>query len=564
MNKKVLEASSKALKKATVSIRRHTDHWEFPEWLVRHMHVKKGRYHGPYRFDGYEPYRDIVEQMHLYPENWYLKGTQIGFSTLMIGWNLYLPYWKGLDSGYALPDKVMIKPFMKTRFSEEQIQQNRELEEIYDIHESDMYYSTGRNYLYFLGANVLSEGMSRPMEQISLDEVTIISQESIEMMEDRLGAATFGQINGFAMEIYPAGPADEGFQRGRQNVMLFKCPHCGKDDQNLEDMFYESSMNREKLPRCVKKIDGRWQVVCVRCGWPYSRAEAGRWVARFPDRQINSWRVPQLIFEGLSLDRFMRRWLKSAGKKSKRAHMHCTGLAIPDAGDLQGVQKEDFQRMKHASLEMKRTSRWTVGGCDVGNTCWVVFGEMHTELHYVWWQPVSGDRLVEEISRLILSMNCRKFVIDYKPFTPQVRKLQEKFPGIVVAHEYRESGMEEREKEHEGRMYDFVQEDREEALDRYDDLLRSDPPMALMPPKVYEPEHGEVALEDSLFARHHYKGSQKDEVEDKRLGKKIFKHKKNVPNHYYHAGNYMYTALRLLYIERGRFVGAPVVFGDMR
>ncbi len=562
MNKNVLAASRKALKKVNIQAKRHTDKWNFVNWLVKHVQVKHGKYQGLYRFDGHEPYIEIARQMHEYRENWFLKGTQIGFSTLMIGWNLYLPYWKGLDSGYALPDKVMIKPFMKTRFSEEQIEHSNEMTEIYEMHESDMYYSAGRNYLYFLGANVLSEGMSRPIEQMSLDEVTIISKANIELMEDRLGHASFGQINGFAMEIYPGGPADEGFNRGRQNMMLFDCPRCGTKNQNLEEIFYDSSMNKEPYPKCVKKIDGHWQVVCIKCGKPYSRKECGRWIAKFPDRDVNSWRIPQLIMEGLSLDRFMRRWLKSAGRKSVRAHLHSTGLAIPDAGDLQGIQKEHLKQLKQ-DYKMTRSSNWTVGGCDVGNTSWVIFAEMRNQLRYLWWQPVDSDNMVEVISKLIISLNCRKFVIDYKPFTPEVRKLQRMFPGIVVAHEYRESGLEEKEKDHEGRSYDFVQEDREEALDSYDDLITQEPPVVLMPAVVYEQEFGEVDLEDSLFARHHYKGSQKDEVEDARLGKKIYKHKKNVENHFYHAGNYMYTALRLLSVQAGKFVGAPVLFGNL-
>ena len=559
----ILTATEKAIKRVNVKTARHLNRWDFAEWLVKHIKVKKGRYHGAYRFDGYEPYLKIVQELHLYAENWFLKGTQIGFSTIMIGWNLYLPYWKGLDSGYALPDKVMIKPFMKTRFSEEQIEQNPELRDIYELHESDLYYSAGTNFLYFLGANVLSEGMSRPMEQVSLDEVTIINREQIEMMEDRLGAATFGQLNGFAMEIYPQGPTEQGFERGRQNVMVFKCPHCGKDDQVLEEIFYESSLNREPVPRCVREVDGNWEIVCINCGKPYSRREAGRWVAKYPERDINSYRLPQLIFEGLSLNRIMRRWLKSQGKKSARAHLHSTVCAIPDAGDLQGIQKDDFIRLK-ADYPMRRTAEWSVGGCDVGNTCHVVFAGLAGErMQYLWWQKFDADDMVDILARLIRQMNCQKFVIDYKPFTPQVRKLQEMFPGIVVAHEYRETGLQEDEKEHAGKHYQFVQEDREEALDAYDDLISADPPAVMMPARVFEMERGEVDLVESEFARHHYKGSQKEEVEDRRLGKKIFKHLKNVENHYYMAGNYCRTAMVLLTRDASRFIGLLPKFGTI-
>lgn len=559
----ILEASRKAIKRVNVRGKRFSDDWDFTNWLTSHVHVKKGKYRGLYRFDGYEPFIEIAKQMHLYPENWYLKGTQIGFSTLMIAYNIYLPYWKGLDSGYALPDKVMIKPFMKTRFSEEQIEQNPELKDIYEMHESDLYYSTGRNYLYFLGANVLSEGMSRPMEQISLDEVTIISKEQIEMMEDRLGAATFGQLNGFAMEIYPQGPADEGFLRGRQKLMLYKCPRCGRDDQNLEEIFYQSTMDRELIPRCVKQIDGKWQIVCTACQKPYSRKERGRWVAKYPDRDVNSGRISQLMMEGLSLQRIMRRWLKTSNKKAARSHLHSTICAIPDAGDLQGIQKEDLVKLKR-DYPMRPVAKWSVGGCDTGNTCYIVFkGYENGMIKYLFWISVDSDRLVELAGKYIRAMNCRKFVIDYKPLTPEVRKLQRLFPGIVVAHEYREGGLEEKQKEHEGREYDFVEQEREEALDEYDDLMTAEPAKIMTPAQVIDDGGGLIDMEDSVFAKHHYKGSQKDEIEDKRLGKKVFKHKKNVENHFYHAGNYAFTAFRLLLKDAAEFTGMVPIFGKL-
>lgn len=540
------------------AVHANRDEWQFPEWLVKNIRVKAGRNIVPYSFEGYEPYLDVISNVHKYPENWYMKGTQIGFSTWVIGYNLYLPHWKGLDSAYALPSKTTIKPFMKTRFSQEQIDQNEELSAVYKMHETDLYYSAGSNFLYFIGANVLEEGMSKPMEQVSLDEVTVIKPEQIEMMEDRLGAAEFGQLNGFAMEIYPQGPTEVGFESGRQNLMLFKCPHCGKDDQNLEQICYDSSLAREPHPPCLKKIDGHWKVVCVHCQKIYRRAECGRWVAKYPNREINSYRLPQLIFEAMNLNRFMRRWKKTAGKKNKRAHLHCTGLAMPDAGDLQGIQKDHFIAAK-ANYELRRRAEWSVGGCDVGNVCHVVFADMVSErVRYIWWQEINSDDAVEILSKMIREMNCRKFVIDYKPLTTIARALHDRFPDIVVLHEYREGGMKESEKEHFGADYNFVSEEREEALDDYDDLFDKEMPGVMLPATA-----SGIPIEDTDFAKHHYKGSQKDEKEDKRQGKKVHKHLSAVVNHYYHAGNYAKTALKLLAGDMSKFVGILPHFGRL-
>lgn len=565
VQRKVFDAAAKKL--TTLQVKRNRmaeDQWDFPNWLAKYITVKKDRRQRPYSFAGYEPYFGIAQDLHLYHENWFLKASQIGFSTLMIGWALYLPYWRGLDSGYALPDKVMIKPFMKTRFGKEQIDMNAELQAIYSEHETDMYYDCGPNYLYFLGVNVISDTMSRPMEMVALDEVTIIKDDAVDWIEDRLGAASFGQKNGFTMEMYPGGAAHVGFEAGRQNVFVFKCPHCGQDDQILEEIFYQSSMENEMHPRCVKKLNGAWQVVCVKCEKPYSRRQSGRWVAKHPERESNSYRVPQLIFDGMDLDRLMRRWQKSVGRKSLRAKLHCTLLGIPDAGDLQRIQKDVLVKLAR-NYAMTGTAQWSVGGCDVGNTCHAAWADLvdGEKLRFLWWEEIDSDKMVEVLSERITRMGTAKFVIDAKPFAPQVRALAERFPGIVVMHDYTGDGMQEDEKEHAGRAYQSVKEDRESALDYYCDLFSETDPRVMFPAQVYERERGLVDFGESVFANHHLRGSQKDEVEDKRLGKKIHKYRKNVDNHYFMAGNYARTALVLLSQDAARFVGMAPVFGSM-
>lgn len=562
-NRDVLREVQKQLSHFSIKGERNQiEKWDFANWLTKHVHYKRDGKVQRYTFAGYEPYLPIANTLHNDTENWFLKGTQIAFSTFMIGWNLYLPYWRGLDCGYALPDKVMIKPFMKTRFGKEQIDNSKALQSAYHEHETDMYYDCGPHYLYFLGANVITETMSRPMEQLSLDEVTVIEKDAIEMIEERLDAASFGQLNGFARELYPGGPADAGFQRGRQHVYLFKCAACNHR-QNLEEIFYQSSLNHEDVPACVRVLDGHnWSVVCAKCGALIDRARQGKWVAKFPERETNSYRMPQLIFSGMNLNRIMARWRKSANQKSKRAKLHASCLAIPDAGDLQRITRDDLIALKR-DYRMQRSADWSIGGMDMGNSCWIVFADYQDDvLRVLWLQEIDSDRVAEITIDLMQRMNCMMLVLDGLPLTTEARRIAYAYPENVRLNYYKGNELKEDEHEHLGNAYQVLTQDREQALDSYCDLFTPEFPKIIFPARVLESDGREVDFEDSTFAQHHLCGSQKDETDDPRLGKKVYRFKKHVPNHYFHAGNYLATAAALLAKNEAAFCGTAPVFGD--
>jgi hypothetical protein len=561
--KKVLKAASSALKRVNAKTHRAVkDEWDFPNWLAKYVTVKKAGKLQQYSFEGFEPFLPIAREMHQYDEQWFLKGTQIAFSTFIIGWSLYLPNWRGLDCGYALPDKVMIKPFMKTRFGKEQIQQNKELRTMYEMHETEMFYSAGPHYVYFLGANVLSETLSRPMDAVMLDEVTIIERKSIDMMQERMDASDFGQLVGFAREIYPGGPADVGYQSGKQNVCLMKCPACN-EWQNLEEMFYQSSLAREPHPRCVNQdAAGNWQVVCVKCQKAYERSKSFHWVPKFTDRQIQSYRMPQVIFEGRDLNKIMRRWQKSASRKSKRTELHSSMLAIPDAGDLQRISRDTLIQLKR-KYELRKGATWSIGGLDLGNTCYAEFYDFIDDImRLIWVQEINSDRLEETMAELMVSMNCMMLVSDALPLTTEARRLAYRFPENVTLNFYKGNEVKEDQHEHFGQTYKVISQDREQALDAYCDLFTPELPKIIFPERMIEADGSEVDFEDSTFAIHHLIGSQKDEVDDLRLGKKVFRFKKNVENHYFHAGNYAATAAALLAKYEAQFAGMAPVFGN--
>lgn len=559
---KILKHSSQALDTIAIHAKRkRPGKWDFAEWLTKFVSVKKGGKTGKYSFEGYEPYLALCKDLHKYRKIWVLKGTQVGISTLFIGLKLWLPNWRGYDCAYCLPDIVDVKPFMRTRFHDEQLERNELLRGIYQEHESDYYYSCYNHNIYFLGINVIRQLLSKPIDCISLDEVTIMKKEAIEVIGERMDASDFGRQFAFARELYPGGPADQGFQDGKQTVMLFRCPGC-RHYQNLEEIFYQSSLSKETIPRCMKHDGERWLVVCEKCGTKINRKRNGRWVARHPDRDTQSYRVPQLILEGMNLDNIMYRWLDSAKKKSARSQRHSSCLAIPDAGDLQRIGRDTLIKLKR-DYDMCGVSSWTIGGMDMGDKCYAVWATFEDDvLKTIWWEVFDSDDVEEKCAKRLRSLNTTLFVIDALPLTNVARRLAYEFPEAVYLNYYRGDVLKDDEKEHAGKEFLTVAQDREQALDDYCDLFTPELPKLIFPAKAIEEDGRMVDFEDSTFAKHHIVGSQKDEVEDNRLGKKIFKFKKHVPNHFFHAGNYMATAMALLAKEEGKFIGTMPIFGS--
>ncbi|MFQ5629458.1 MAG: hypothetical protein ACE5I1_11905, partial [bacterium] len=257
------------------------------------------------------------------------------------------------------------------------------------------------------------------------------------------------------------------------------------------------------------------------------------------------------------------KWRKSERKRSKRANLHGSMLAIPDAGDLQRITRETLIKLKRP-FEMRRKSHWTVGGMDMGNSCWPIFldfEEGSDVARCIWWEEVDSDHVVEIMTELLREMNTMLFVIDALPLTNSARALAKEFPEIVYLNYYRGNELKEDEKQHLDYEYKVLSQEREAALDSYCDNFTPEYPRLVFPQRVYE-DGREVDFEDSVFAMHHLRGSQKDEVDDARLGKKVFKFKKGIENHLFHAGNYAMTALALLAKQENQFTGMMPVFGS--
>ena len=515
---------------------------------------------GPYGFDRHRPLLEIARRLPRLREVWVLKGAQVGLSTLAVGWSLYLALAKGYNAGYALPTKIFARRFLKTRFRGV-ITANPLLRTAVRTTENVGLMTVSGDaqggqsrvaYLYMLGMENLSDAISIPLDALVFDEVDVLNQDNMAWANDRIAASGYGRKFYFSVGMNPGRGMDAGYGASSQRVWVVRCPGCGRDDQVLEELF----------PACVRRVAGEWRRVCAGCGRSLDVQADGRWAARYPDRDVEGYRVPQLIVPGVSLEYIMGRWEQARQRRSLLAKFRSSTLALPDAGERQRITAGMLAGVL-ADYPTRETAEWTVGGADVGDTCHVAFADLQGErLRFVRLETVSADRMVAELSALITALGCRCFVIDAQPFRSEARRLARLHPEVVVLQYFKAppgGGSGVGAETHEDHTYRTVSEDREDSLDAYCDLFDPERQGVLFPRYM-----GGRDFLDSTVAAHHLKGSQKVEMLDRRLGKLVARFPKGVENHYLMACNNARVALVLLARGRGPGgVGVLPVFGGL-
>lgn len=520
----------------------------FTDFLLNHVHHDRG----PYTFEKHEVFRYIAENLAGWDEVWVLKGAQIGISTMFLGYYMWLLMGKGYNIGYGLPTKVFAKRFIKTRFKVA-VRKDRTLDSQIKVTTSDGLMEVSNNFLYMLGMEDISDAISIPLDAIGYDEVDVLNVVNMAWSQDRVAASDFQQFCYFSVGMNPGHGIDAGFQDSDQRVWLVRCPAC-RYEFNLED-----SWPKEGNPEFVLFDGSKFVYICPKCSRPFDVERDGRFVAKYPDRDVVGLRIPQLIVPQIQLGKIMQRWDRAQKRKSLLAKFNCSTLAKPDAGDRQRITAENLSKAAD-NYPLVTSATWSVGGADVGDYCHLTFTDVYNEkLRFISIKKCFSDNMVDEIAKLIEALNCRCFVIDAKPFRTEVRKLYRMFPNIVVLQYFKDTGFAEGTEEHEEIEYRTVQEDRDDSLDEYTDLYTMDPPGIIIP-KVIDG----VDVVESEFGKHHIKGSQKEEVLDPKSGKTITRYRKGVENHYLMAGNNARKAFRLLQMDFQKFVGVPPIFGDLR
>jgi len=438
------------------------------------------------------------------------KSAQIGI-TLM---NLLKMFYRCVKEGaitfiYTLPTSGDVSKFSQARFNP--LIQKSLIQNLYPVEIDNVELKKIRDsFIYFRGTFAEREAINVPADVLIIDEVDFSKPDIIEMYSKRLGASLYKWKWLYSTPTYPDYGIDKEFVKGTQKIWLVRCPHCN----------YEQELN------FFTNIEGerpQARFICGKCKRGLSNQDRldGRWVAKYPGRDTQSYHVTSLVFPFITAND-----LKKAEQDAKFKKTFFNF----DLGETYSEGEDKISR----DLVLKCVRNRPMRGAGEGFFMGVDQGNV---LHYVVLSvdgPISNMESAgitdsfDRIGELMNVYGVRLCVVDAGPNEHSARELRDNFEGRIYLNYYRdvEGGMKR------GKVDYSIITDRTEGLD----MVASDLAQGL----ITLPEMGE--LKEEFIA--HLTNMRREIIEDKH-GQRRAVWVKTGADHFLHALNYAQIAKKI-------------------
>ena len=258
-----------------------------PEWIARAQIMLRGE---PYSFNKHEYLIKILDDK--YPDQVFLKGAQVGISTLVLLKALYVADYLNKKAIYFFQDDGAVKDFSDDRAN--------------PLIKSSPYLSSrtrgtvnwGLKHigpygsLFMRGLSSASKAKSIDGDMIVLDEVSEMRDDFRALAQDRVMHSDLQWIHHLSQPDLPGKNIDAEFNTTDSHFWHLVCPGCGHRN-NLELNFPDNFLpiaksNKKKWPEGATHYRG-----CTQCGH-HLIPKDGQWVARHPSRSRRGYHLSQL------------------------------------------------------------------------------------------------------------------------------------------------------------------------------------------------------------------------------------------------------------------------------
>jgi hypothetical protein len=239
----------------------------------------------------HEPYMETGEL----PEMVCCKGTQVGFSTLMLRWALWIADEWARTAMYVMPTDDTVKKFSAERIAPV-INGSEYLSGLLGPQDPNNLglRKIGRGFVHFVGSVVASALDSVPAMALVLDEYDTLRQVNIPVAEERVGASPNPMIRRW----------------------LVRCEACSQ--------WQRVTMKNMRWEQLDPEHYDAWRV-CIFCAERGRErrldVRRGQWVAEQPDRRVRGYHVPRLIVPNADMGRIVAKSL-SVRVEVRESHHH--------------------------------------------------------------------------------------------------------------------------------------------------------------------------------------------------------------------------------------------------
>jgi hypothetical protein len=493
------------------------------DWVLENIYLRSF----PFTFDEHPELEQIYRDMH--PLKVFRKSVQVGISTYAICLMLWLACSEGSKSMYCGPTDDWIREFSKDRVNKI-IATSPEIKSRLGLTNTPFQKDIGFSTLYLHGLKSESKVTSADIDLLIVDETDIVDQENKFVAKDRLEHSNLAWYMQLSKPSVPGFGIDEAFEEGDQHYRFFFCPHCGKANNIIENIYQE--------PLAVLQFKGRksgdlYYFACEKCGKPLDPANA-EWVAKYPGRDIRSYHISQAYWTRKiahfgSVAEKLYKAIVNANNLDLLKYFWRSLIGLAYAGDDQPLTDKIFNEMAGVHPLRPAFAGRSVMGVDQGEKLHVAIAHPQGyRLLYHWFEELDD---FNQLYPLMKIHNVRMCYIDYKPNTHEAKKFALKFKKRVAVVDFTGEEIQEKETEKKGQKLPKINLPRTESLDEYSDCIKGG--IAVLPPK----SAGKVIV----VVRKHHKKLIKERVKNA-AGIDVYRYKHRVDNHYGMAGNYALQA----------------------
>lgn len=349
----------------------------------------------------------------LSPYQVYKKATQVGVTTLSALKALYLIKTRGYNVIYTFPSREDAMLFSTSRL--DSILSHSGLSDELQLNNAQFKkFSTGR--WYFRGTWSEKQALEIPSDLNIHDELDFSKPDVREVYKRRLDASDYKGIWNIGTPTIPGYGIDKLYSESSMHTWLITCTHCGKNDIELDYFIWkEKGMDDWLCPKCGKVLD----------------RNNGTWVAKYPDREVHGYYIPQTIAPWISF-----KDLSETEKNityTKNFYNFNLGLAY-SIGDV--VLSTPFLLKLVIDEDSVGDVDNVFMGVDQGDELYVVITAVKDGRRIVVWTErcESFDR----IENLLEAWRVTLCLIDALPNKHNVRNLVKKYPGRVKMAYYKE------------------------------------------------------------------------------------------------------------------------------
>lgn len=345
------------------------------------------------------------------------KAAQMGWSELevlrTIHGLIHGLYQKGVL--YLFPTTTDVADFSRVRFAP-LISQNPEIigKHVTDT-DSISIKKIGGGVLYLRGARLTSKiaGVKKdsgrlktiPVDKIVLDERDLIDDAAQDLARERMSHSDVQEEVSFSTPTLPDYGVDREYQESNQKIWMIKCQHCNT----------ETCLELE-FPECVQ--DGK--NVCIKCGQEiYSKN--GRWVAQFPDKEIDGYWISQLNSPFIKPALILDMYRKPPHGNLAEVYNSKLGMAYINAEDRL-TPMQVWACCNQESMYANSIGS-TAMGVDIGKDLHVVIGQRVNKKQYRILK-VATLSTFNDLHDIAKRFRVKKAVLDAFPETRKAREFQ--------------------------------------------------------------------------------------------------------------------------------------------